>query len=325
MESAFLHRVVHFFPTHATALISFSLAKVRLLPTFTLFLLMIWFSGLTALFLFLLARTAPAYLPTALSVALKPLFLFQQAQYAQVFPLKPAPLFTLYAGFGSTNKSATSLLLLSDSRSVLATLSSPPSFFYPKLCGRCGRNSLFSPPVLLGYNGSPNICFSRETTRLMSRPNGERYLHPRQSPVLFHLLSLVSTLVFSRTGGVLSHRNSLTRRFPQLPPRNLCSLVMLAVFSLVHTATDVAFCYTVIVLGLTESRILPAPPADTRPRTPLIPFCTVQLSTLCAARSLATLCLSTTSSSGPGKLPGFWGSMVFRHAPISGKGSGNQQ
>ena len=230
------------FLTHATALISFSLAKVWLLPTFTLFLLMIWFSGLTALFLFLLARTAPAYLLTALSVALKPLFLFQQVQYAKVFPLKPAPLFTLFAGFGSTNKSATSLFLLSDSRSVLATLSSPPSFFYLKLSGRSGRNCLFSPPVLLGYNGSPNIRFSRGTTRLMSRPNGERYLRPLQSPVLFHLLSLVSILVFSRTGGVLSHLNSLACRFPRLPPRNLCSFIMLAVFSLVHAATDVAFC-----------------------------------------------------------------------------------
>ena len=100
-------------------------AKVRPSPTLTLSPLMIWCFGQTALFL--LARAAPAYLPTALSVALRPLFPFLQAQYAQVFPLKPAPFCTLFAGFGSTNKSATSLLL-SDSRFVLAALSSPPSF-----------------------------------------------------------------------------------------------------------------------------------------------------------------------------------------------------
>ena len=35
-----------------------------------------------------------------------------------------------------------------------------------------------------------------------------------------------------------------------------------------------------IFLGLAESRILPAVPADTRPRTPLISFCTVQRRTL---------------------------------------------
>ena len=81
---------------------------------------MIWCFGLTALFLFLLVRATPAFLPTALSVALKPLFSFRQAQYAQVFPLKPAPFCTLLAGLGSTNKSTISLLLLSDSRSVLS-------------------------------------------------------------------------------------------------------------------------------------------------------------------------------------------------------------
>ena len=89
---------------------------------------MIWCFVQTALFLFLLARTAPAFLPTALSVALRPLFPFRQAQYVQVFPMKSATFCTLFAGLGSTNKSATSLLLLSDSRSVLASLSSPPSF-----------------------------------------------------------------------------------------------------------------------------------------------------------------------------------------------------
>ena len=45
----------------------------------------------------------------------------------KLFLLKPTPFCMLFAGFGSTNKSATSLLL-SDSRSVLATLSYPPSF-----------------------------------------------------------------------------------------------------------------------------------------------------------------------------------------------------
>ena len=100
-----------------------TLAKVRLSPTSTLSLLMTWSSGQTALFL--LARAASAFLLTALSVALRPLFPFRQAQYVPVFPLKPAPFCTLFAGLGSTNKSAISLLLLSDSRSVLATPSSP--------------------------------------------------------------------------------------------------------------------------------------------------------------------------------------------------------
>ena len=94
------------FPLHALALIPLFLAKVRLSPTLTLSPLMIWCFGQTALFLLYLAKVAPAFLPTALSVALRPLFPFRQAQYAQVFLLKPAPFCTLYAGLGSTNKSA---------------------------------------------------------------------------------------------------------------------------------------------------------------------------------------------------------------------------
>ena len=116
------------FPLHAFALIPLTLAKVQLSPILTLSPLMIWYPGQTALFLFLLARAAAAFLPIALSVALRRLFPFRLAQYVQVFPLKPAPFCTLFAGLGNTIKSAISLLLLSDSRSVLATLSSPPSF-----------------------------------------------------------------------------------------------------------------------------------------------------------------------------------------------------
>ena len=57
----------------------------------------------------------------------------------------------------------------------------------------------------------------------------ERYLGPLQSLVVSLLVSLVSTLIFSLSGGVLSHLNCLIHRFPRFAPRNLCSLVMLAV------------------------------------------------------------------------------------------------
>ena len=97
-----------------------SLAKVRLSPTLSLFFPMFWYSGGDG-FVFLLARAAPAFLPTALSVALRPLFPFRQAQYAQVSPLKPTPFCTLFAGLGSTNKSAISLLFLYYSTLVLSS------------------------------------------------------------------------------------------------------------------------------------------------------------------------------------------------------------
>ena len=65
----------------------------------------------------------------------------------------------------------------------------------------------------------------------MSWRDGECYLCPLQSLVVSFILFLVSTLIFSRTAGVLFHPNSSTRRFPRFPLRNLCSLVTLAVFS----------------------------------------------------------------------------------------------
>ena len=125
LECAFLHGRVHPFPLHALALISLFLAKVWLSPTLTLSPVMIWYSGQTTLFLFLSARAGPAFLPTPLSVALRPLFPFRKAQYVPVFPLKPAPFCMLFAGLGSTNKSAISLLI---SYYLTVVLSSPPSF-----------------------------------------------------------------------------------------------------------------------------------------------------------------------------------------------------
>ena len=200
-------------PLHALALIPLFLAKVWLSLTLTLSPLMIWYCGQTALFLFLLTRAAPAFLPTALSVALRPLFPFQQAQYVQVFPLKPAPFCTLCAGLGSTMKSASFLLF---SYHLSLVLFPPPCpllhlSFYFKLCGRSGRNCPLCSSVISGYNGSPDTRFSRGTTRLMSWLDGERCLRILQSHVVSLLLSLVSTLSFSRTGAVLSHRNSLTQ------------------------------------------------------------------------------------------------------------------
>ena len=200
-------------------------------------LLTIWCSGQTALFLSLSQRRL-GILANCSLCGIEATFPLQQAQYARVFLLKPAPSSTLFAGLGSTNKSAISLLHLSDSRSILVTLFSPSSFLLPQ---SLSETVFLSSPVPSGYNGSPDTRFFRMTTRLMSWPDGERYLFPKQCLVVTLLLSLVSTLFFSRTGGILSHLNSSTHRFPRFPPSNLCSYVMLAVFSLAFAATNTAF------------------------------------------------------------------------------------
>ena len=148
---------------------------------------------------------------------------FSAGQFVPVFPLKPAPFCTLFIGLGNTIKSAIFLLFFS---CLTLVLSSPPCPLlhlscYLKLCGRSGRNCPSSLPVLSGYNGFPDTRFSRGTTQLMSLPDGERYLRPPQSLVVSLLLSLVSTLVFSRTGGVLSLQKYFDTQVPSTSTEEL--------------------------------------------------------------------------------------------------------
>ena len=125
-------------------------------------------------------------------------------------------------------------------------MSSPPSFLLPQTLWH-ELPFLFSCSIRLQWVLGHSFCFSRRTTRLMSWPVGERYLRPCS------LLSLVSTLLFSWTGGAPFHRNSSILRFPRFPPRNLCSLVMLPVLSLVYVATDTACCSCLFRIGRIEN------------------------------------------------------------------------
>ena len=126
--------------------------------TQTLSPIMIWCSEQTALFLIFLAKAALAYLPTALSVAPRPLFPIQQAQHAQVFLLNPAPICMLFASLGSTNNLP---LFFSHLTPVLSLpLCLLPRSSYLNLSGRSARNCLLS-FVLSGSNGSPDTRFSR--------------------------------------------------------------------------------------------------------------------------------------------------------------------
>ena len=59
---------------------------------------------------------------------------------------------------------------------------------------------------------------------------------------------------------------------------------------------------------------------DTRPRISLISLCTVQLRTLCAAHSLATLCLCTTSGPDPGNCPASGAPWSSAMPPSLGRG-----
>ena len=121
-ESAFFHCAVYHF-LFMLPLWSLSLAKARLSPTLTLSPLMIWYFGLTALFSFLLTRAALVCLPIAFSVALSHSFLFSRLS---LFKSSAETCAILHALCWSRQHQQVchffSLLLLSDSRSVLSSI-----------------------------------------------------------------------------------------------------------------------------------------------------------------------------------------------------------
>ena len=214
MLSSTVESTLSFLFSHSNPL---SLTRVRHSLTLTFSHLTIWCSEQMALFLFLLAKAALAYLPTALFVVLRPLF---------PFPAGPVCL-------SLSAKACAILQALCWSRqhqqachfsSLLLQLSPPCSLLHLSFhLNLSGRNCVLSPHVLSGYNGSPGTRFTRGTTRLISWPDVERYPCPLKSFAVSLLLCLVSTLFFSRTEGVLSHQRSSTHRLPRFPPRYLCS------------------------------------------------------------------------------------------------------
>ena len=230
----------------------------------------------------------------------------------------------LFAGPGSTNNFSS--LFLSDSRSVLAALSSPPPFLLSQTLWQIWRGLSLLSSCFIRLQWVPGHSFLPGNDAADELARRGALLAPSTTPCsLSPLFSRIHSRLISDWRRTVSSKYFDTQ-FPSISTEELVlSLVMLAVSSFVYAATDTAFFWVLVSLGLVESGVLPAAPVDTLPRTALISFCTVQLRTVCAARSLVTLCLFATSGPDPGELPGFWGSMVFRHAPIPRKGWGNQQ
>ena len=118
-------------------------------------------------------------------------------------------------------------------------------------------------------------------------------------------LFLVSTLL-SRTGGVLSHLNFST---PQISSISAEELVLSRFHYSGHSLLSNFYLSRI---GRIENPCSACgqPSQDT---SHLFLQCSATDS--CAARSSAIFCLSTTFGRVSGELPGFWDSIVIRHAP----------
>ena len=267
---------------------------------------MMWCFGQTALFVFLLARPTPASLPSALSVVLRPLFPFRQAQFVQVFPLKLAPFCTLFAGLGSTNKSAISLLLYY-SRSVLSSIF---PFISNSVADLEGNHSLSSCSIRLQWVSGNSFLLGNDAADELARRGA--LLAPSATPC--SVSPLISRIHFCL---ISDRRRTVPSKCfdTQVPSISTEELVLprhaRCVLPGLHCNGRS------LLLGSYLSRI-------GRIENPSCSACG-HLSSHSALSSPDSLrsslfgdCLFTTSGPDHGELPGFWDSMVFRHAPSLG-------
>ena len=134
-----------------------------------------------------------------------------------------------------------SLLFLSDSRSVLTTLSSPPPFLSSQTLWQIWQelSSLSSCSIRLQWVPGHSFLPGNDAADELARRGA--LLAPSAIPCsLSPFISRIHSFLFSDWRRTVSSK-FLTHRFPRFPLRNLCSLVMLAVSSLVFAATDTAF------------------------------------------------------------------------------------
>ena len=172
------------------------LAKVQLSLTLTLSHPTTWCSGQTAVFLFILSKAVLAYLPSALSVALRPLFSFSAGPVCSSFFTKACAIKQALCWSWQHQQVChfTFLLFLCDSHSVLITLFSSPSFLLPQ-CFWQKLSFLFSCSIRLQWVPRCLFLQGNDTADELAR-RGALLVFSAISCSLFPLISCIHLSLF---------------------------------------------------------------------------------------------------------------------------------
>ena len=179
------------FPLHALAVIPLSCQGAAHLDSLLPHDLVLWTDGFVP---FPFGKRGSGVLANCSLCGTEDTLSFLAGPVCSSLLLKPAPFCTLFADLGSANKSAISLLLLSDSRSVLATLSSPPSILLSQTLWQMWQelSSLFSCSIRLQWIPEHSFLAENKAADELARWRAllvPSAIHSSLSHFIFHTVS----------------------------------------------------------------------------------------------------------------------------------------